>query len=95
MTYENADQTVNPLAYAFVGSSPTSPTITKESPHLPWFCGAAVLIKRSRGRRITPATRVAYLPRRDRPQTVATTELEHDPEKWNPVFRKDHAQTKS
>ena len=21
--------------------------------------------------------------------------LEHDPEKWNPVFRKDHAQTKS
>ena len=37
----------------------TSPTITRESPHLPWFCGAAVLIKRSRGRRITPATRVA------------------------------------
>jgi hypothetical protein len=22
-------------------------------------------------------------------------QLEHDPEKWNPVFRKDHAQTKS
>jgi hypothetical protein len=21
--------------------------------------------------------------------------LEHDPEKWEPVFRKDHAQTKS
>jgi hypothetical protein len=21
--------------------------------------------------------------------------LEHDPEKWKPVFRKDHAQTKS
>ena len=21
--------------------------------------------------------------------------LQHDPEKWNPVFRKDHAQTKS
>jgi hypothetical protein len=21
--------------------------------------------------------------------------LEHDPEKWTPVFRKDHAQTKS
>jgi hypothetical protein len=21
--------------------------------------------------------------------------LEHDPEKWNPVFGKDHAQTKS
>jgi hypothetical protein len=21
-------------------------------------------------------------------------ELEHDPEKWEPVFRKDHAQTK-
>jgi hypothetical protein len=34
------------------------------------------------------------LPRRDRPQTVVITELEHDPEKWNPVFRKDHAQTK-
>ena len=28
------------------------------------------------------------LPRRDRPQTVATTELEHDPEKWNPVSEK-------
>jgi hypothetical protein len=24
---------------------------------------------------------------------VAT--LEHDPEKWKPVFRKDHAQTKN
>jgi hypothetical protein len=22
------------------------------------------------------------------------TPLEHDPEKWKPVFRKDHAQTK-
>jgi hypothetical protein len=22
------------------------------------------------------------------------TSLEHDPEKWNPVFRKDHAPTK-
>ena len=31
-------------------------------------------IKRSRGRRITLATRVACSPRRDRPQTVATTE---------------------
>jgi hypothetical protein len=23
-----------------------------------------------------------------------TLSLEHDPEKWEPVFRKDHAQTK-
>jgi hypothetical protein len=26
---------------------------------------------------------------------VKTQVLEHDPEKWKPVFRKDHAQTKS
>jgi hypothetical protein len=26
---------------------------------------------------------------------LKTKNLEHDPEKWNPVFRKDHAQTKS
>jgi hypothetical protein len=25
---------------------------------------------------------------------VSATSLEHDPEKWKPVFRKDHAQTK-
>jgi hypothetical protein len=27
-------------------------------------------------------------------QKVRFSELEHDPEKWKPVFRKDHAQTK-
>ena len=27
--------------------------------------------------------------------SLAAASLEHDPEKWNPVFRKDHAQTKS
>jgi len=26
---------------------------------------------------------------------VRKAPLEHDPEKWKPVFRKDHAQTKS
>src|SRR5216684_5684872 len=25
---------------------------------------------------------------------IVFSELEHDPEKWEPVFRKDHAQTK-
>ena len=36
--------------------------------------------------------RVEYIPAR-RPERRA--KLEHDPEKWKPVFRKDHAQTKS
>jgi hypothetical protein len=30
----------------------------------------------------------------ERLQAVKPVELEHDPEKWAPVFRKDHAQTK-
>jgi hypothetical protein len=28
------------------------------------------------------------------PRQVRRSSLEHDPEKWKPVFRKDHAQTK-
>jgi hypothetical protein len=28
-------------------------------------------------------------------RNASNRELEHDPEKWTPVFRKDHAQTKS
>jgi hypothetical protein len=27
--------------------------------------------------------------------SVSTEALEHDPEKWKPIFGKDHAQTKS
>jgi hypothetical protein len=29
-----------------------------------------------------------------RPGKLRATHLEHDPEKWKPVFRKDHAQIK-
>jgi hypothetical protein len=29
------------------------------------------------------------------PSSQAATAQEHDPEKWNPVFGKDHAQTKN
>jgi hypothetical protein len=29
-----------------------------------------------------------------RPAGAGVSSLEHDPEKWTPVFRKDHAQTK-
>ena len=32
---------------------------------------------------------------RDGAPRVATHTLEHDPEKWNPVFGKDHAHSKS
>ncbi len=31
---------------------------------------------------------------RAKPAGLALKTLEHDPEKWTPVFRKDHAQTK-
>jgi len=31
---------------------------------------------------------------KSRSRGVLDTPLEHDPEKWVPVFRKDHAQTK-
>jgi hypothetical protein len=31
---------------------------------------------------------------RDIPDRAGTGRLEHDPEKWTPVFRKDHAQIK-
>jgi hypothetical protein len=27
--------------------------------------------------------------------SIRSSSIEHDPEKWKPVFRKDHAQTKS
>jgi hypothetical protein len=37
-----------------------------------------------------PALPVSLPPRRRRFCVI----LEHDPEKWEPVFRKDHAQTK-
>jgi len=35
---------------------------------------------------LTAGVRAPMTPMRD---------LEHDPEKWKPVFRKDHAQTKN
>jgi hypothetical protein len=38
----------------------------------------------------SPAQRLAGTARSD----VAVAALEHDPEKWMPVFRKDHAPTK-
>jgi len=30
----------------------------------------------------------------DEMRPIQSETLEHDPEKWKPVFRKDHAQTK-
>jgi hypothetical protein len=32
---------------------------------------------------------------RDPPARAGLASLEHDPEKWKPVFGKDHAQTKN
>jgi hypothetical protein len=31
---------------------------------------------------------------RNQPSTLSGPDLEHDPEKWEPVFGKDHAQTR-
>ena len=40
-----------------------------------------------------PSSRLCGAPPKQR-CTASGMRLEHDPEKWKPVFRKDHAQTK-
>ena len=65
--------------------------------------------KQERGGSVA-ARRILHLARRDRgrvhrlckpcvgggpARSSVATALEHDPEKWEPVFGKDHAQTKS
>src|SRR5581483_8125007 len=49
-----------------------------------------------RARSRTPCgTRPAFACASSRSRSIACLRREHDPEKWLPVFRKDHAQTKS
>jgi hypothetical protein len=45
---------------------------------------------------ISPAARQGKRPPAGRYHVMmmSAPDLEHDPEKWKPVFRKDHAQTK-
>jgi hypothetical protein len=53
---------------------------------IPFVCGGGLQVVAAR----KPSTFEHRVPRK-RVQRL----LEHDPEKWKPVFRKDHAQTKS
>jgi hypothetical protein len=43
---------------------------------------------------LAQATKRTALGNADIPVILHDRRLEHDPEKWKPVFRKDHAQTK-
>jgi hypothetical protein len=57
-------------------------------------------VSAARARRDSPADSAAapVIFRKSRRRTVIarfSEALEHDPEKWAPVFRKDHAQIKS
>ena len=52
----------------------------------PGVSGSGRVVSRHRGLRDISYSALAWF--------IEGTTVEHDPEKWEPVFRKDHAQTK-
>ena len=83
------------------GTSTGTKTTDKETPFNPWSLAPLAFAPLTGGTKSRRHGRVGTRRRAVRlahqrlhgPRILAT--LEHDPEKWVPVFGKDHAQTKS